>query len=283
MEMANCDPSIHHFSHPHPLELQVSNPQQQSMNTVPCSGCKLKTSATFYACKSCNYILHISCSKMPQCISHPADPNHTLSLLPVPAYPEGYFDCDACGRPGCNFCEFDAHLDCARTNNPKIPMHPQLQPQPIYQQLVQRTAIPQYQYGPQFRPAYILPNRNNPNQVVYRGVGPHQRNSPHNDLFKNVLQNLASGAIQELVQDITGCGSCSSGGGSGGGGSGGGGSGNFISTAANHLGHSMVQNIIDGGGGGGNFVNSTAAQQLSQNLFQNILGGGGGGIGFFCQ
>ncbi|KAJ4971725.1 hypothetical protein NE237_004824 [Protea cynaroides] len=118
MGKPNGSSSIHHFSHPHPLELQVSNGQQAAIK-VSCSGCKLSSSGTFYVCKPCNYFLHISCSQMAQRITHPADPNHTLSLLPVPAYPEGHFNCDACGRSGngfsyhCQTCNMDIHTLCA--------------------------------------------------------------------------------------------------------------------------------------------------------------------------
>ncbi|XP_043691636.1 uncharacterized protein LOC122642258 [Telopea speciosissima] len=116
----NSPPSIQHFSHPHPLELQLSNPNQATMNVmVSCSGCKFNASDTFYICKPCNYILHISCSKMAQHITHPSDPKHTLSLLPIPAYPDGIFNCNACGRSGngfsyhCQACNIDIHTLCA--------------------------------------------------------------------------------------------------------------------------------------------------------------------------
>ncbi|XP_043691635.1 uncharacterized protein LOC122642257 [Telopea speciosissima] len=252
MGKPNCpSASIHHFSHPHPLELQVG------MNViVSCSGCKLNASDTFYSCKTCNYTLHISCSKMPQQITHPADPNHTLSLLSVPAYQEGFFNCDACGRIGngfsyhckacnkdihtlcaikplsinhqshhhpltltfsppyqnkgfscdickqvglnhwlyrCNLCEFDAHLGCASTK-PKLLPQIQTQTQPINQQTVQRTVIPQYQNGSQFVPSYMPSNMNNPNpnpnQVMFgAAVGPNHRSVQQgNGVFSNLFQ-----------------------------------------------------------------------------------------------
>nr|DAD32459.1 TPA_asm: hypothetical protein HUJ06_011310 [Nelumbo nucifera] len=111
------DPYIQHFSHPHPLEL--SNLQQQHPNLASCSGCKQSPSGWIYSCKACNYILHVSCAQMPQLIQHPADPTHALTLLSLPAYPEGVFNCDACGHKGngfsyhCGACSLDIHIFCA--------------------------------------------------------------------------------------------------------------------------------------------------------------------------
>ncbi|XP_077246166.1 uncharacterized protein LOC143886070 [Tasmannia lanceolata] len=116
MEMEGYEPLIQHFSHQHPLELTTF---QQTHITNLCSGCKLKLSGWLYTCYQCNYFLHASCSQMPQLINHPADPNHALSLFPYPAYPEGYFHCDACGRTGdgfayhCGPCNLDIHILCA--------------------------------------------------------------------------------------------------------------------------------------------------------------------------
>ncbi|XVF14143.1 hypothetical protein REPUB_Repub09cG0032100 [Reevesia pubescens] len=109
------DLHIQHFSHPHLLEL--TNPQV--LNISPCSGCKLHSSGWMYTCKPCNFTLHTACSQLPQLITHPAHPGHSLSLLPTPAYPVGYFRCDACGQQGhgfnyhCNQCDFDVHSICA--------------------------------------------------------------------------------------------------------------------------------------------------------------------------
>ncbi|XP_058080158.1 protein VACUOLELESS GAMETOPHYTES-like [Magnolia sinica] len=111
------DATIQHFSHPHPLELvQLSTIH---FPASPCAGCKLKASSWIYACKPCNYVLHITCSQMPQLINHPSDPHHPLSLFPLPAYPEGFFNCDACSRRGngfsyhCGVCDLDIHILCA--------------------------------------------------------------------------------------------------------------------------------------------------------------------------
>ncbi|KAJ8505235.1 hypothetical protein OPV22_006121 [Ensete ventricosum] len=110
------DPRINHFSHPHPLELASL---QQSLTPPTCAGCTFRASGWAYSCKACNYTLHISCAEMPQRIRHPAHPQHSLTLLTVPTYKEGSFNCDACGRDGAGFsyhcepCGVDLHSMCA--------------------------------------------------------------------------------------------------------------------------------------------------------------------------
>ncbi|XP_043717971.1 uncharacterized protein LOC122665906 [Telopea speciosissima] len=115
----NCNQSIQHFSHPHPLELINLQQQQPTFNMPLCAMCKLQHSGLIYICKTCNFILHISCSQRPQLINHPSDPNHLLTLLPFPAYPDGTFTCDACGLQDngfcyhCKACTLDLHIHCA--------------------------------------------------------------------------------------------------------------------------------------------------------------------------
>nr|GMD59499.1 binding protein [Ipomoea batatas] len=106
--------SVLHFSHPHPLHL--SNPHQ----FLSCSACSLEAkSAPVYTCTQCNFCLHKKCFEMPRELTHPFDTAHVLSLLPVPAYPEGLFSCDACGKRGngfsynCQPCGIDLHTICA--------------------------------------------------------------------------------------------------------------------------------------------------------------------------
>lgn len=112
----NIDQTIHHFSHQHPLEL-TRFPQPPPLSS-PCSGCNLQVIGWAYTCDTCNYVLHTSCSKMPRRITHPSDPNHPLTLFSSPAYPEGVFSCNACGREGegfsyhCDECELDVHILC---------------------------------------------------------------------------------------------------------------------------------------------------------------------------
>ncbi|XP_042029979.1 uncharacterized protein LOC121776895 [Salvia splendens] len=110
-------PSITHFSHPHPLLLSNNPPTQH------CSACNLPTpaAAATYVCiiNSCSFGLHPKCSLLPHQISHPFDHQHALTLYPRPVYPEGLFNCDACGNRGgafsyhCSPCGVDLHTTCA--------------------------------------------------------------------------------------------------------------------------------------------------------------------------
>ncbi|XP_068640751.1 uncharacterized protein [Aristolochia californica] len=119
MGKLSCDLLIHHFSHPHPLELFNAQQMSSVAFVAPCAGCKEKLSGWVYICKLCNFSLHVACSQMPQLIHHPAHAIHPLSLLPLPAYSAGYFNCDACGRRGdgfsyhCGACDLDIHALCA--------------------------------------------------------------------------------------------------------------------------------------------------------------------------
>lgn len=118
MGRLSYEPYIQHFSHPHLLEL--TDPQTLTL-IPPCSACKLQSSGSWmYTCKTCvNFTLHVSCTQIPQLITHPSHPSHTLSLLPTPIYPGGVFSCDGCGYRGhgfsyhCNSCDFDLHMLCA--------------------------------------------------------------------------------------------------------------------------------------------------------------------------
>ncbi|CAA2997691.1 C1-like, Zinc finger, RING FYVE PHD-type [Olea europaea subsp. europaea] len=117
MEKPESELLINHFSHPHPLAL-VSFKPSSTPNRITCSACTKQASGAIYSCDSCNYCLHKPCSKMPQRFKHEAD-NHTLSLLAAPPYPEGAFECNACGTKGtgfcyrCENCHLDLHTACA--------------------------------------------------------------------------------------------------------------------------------------------------------------------------
>ncbi|OIT38183.1 hypothetical protein A4A49_31549 [Nicotiana attenuata] len=56
---------------------------------------------------------------MPQQITHPFDEEHQFILLPKPIYPDGNFNCDACGENGdgfsyhCKTCGTELHILCA--------------------------------------------------------------------------------------------------------------------------------------------------------------------------
>ncbi|KZV18163.1 hypothetical protein F511_19114 [Dorcoceras hygrometricum] len=108
---------IRHFSHPHDLHPIPSNYSQNLAGL--CSSCKLQPSGTMYTCPPCSFILHQSCVKLPQLITHPAHSGCHLSLLTMSSYPGGIFSCDACGRRGdgwsyhCSRCGYDLHVRCS--------------------------------------------------------------------------------------------------------------------------------------------------------------------------
>ena len=109
-------PVINHSSHDHSLVL-LNCPTTHS--TSSCAGCEQHLYGLIYTCDPCKYSLHLSCSQAPRSIRHPADTNHSLWLLQYPAYPQGYFYCNACGGQGRSFsyhcapCGVDLHLLCA--------------------------------------------------------------------------------------------------------------------------------------------------------------------------
>ncbi|KAL3512493.1 hypothetical protein ACH5RR_025210 [Cinchona calisaya] len=114
-------PNMKHFSHPHELQLQQIGLANVNDQYPTCSACKLPAlvGENMYICKSCNFLLHLACAEFPQLITHPAHKNHILTLLPVAAYPGGFFNCDACNCQGngfsyhCSSCEYDLHVLCA--------------------------------------------------------------------------------------------------------------------------------------------------------------------------
>ncbi|PKI53429.1 hypothetical protein CRG98_026119 [Punica granatum] len=122
------EPYIHHFSHPHPLELtNVAQSQSMNLSITICSCCTLRSDGGYmYTCRTCSvgggsgFALHLACAQMPALITHPSHPKHPLSLLPATPYHGGSsFNCDACSCPGtafcyhCPDCDFDLHPTCA--------------------------------------------------------------------------------------------------------------------------------------------------------------------------
>ncbi|RWW54813.1 hypothetical protein BHE74_00038594 [Ensete ventricosum] len=127
------DPRISHFCHPHPLELTSL---EQALTPPICAGCASPASGcVVYSCNACNYLLDVSCAKMPRRIRHPAHP-HSLNLFATPPSKEGPSNCDACGRSSsssggftfyCDPCGFRLHCQCAAkplTINHRAHPHP---------------------------------------------------------------------------------------------------------------------------------------------------------------
>ncbi|CAA0827142.1 Cysteine/Histidine-rich C1 domain family protein [Striga hermonthica] len=107
-----------HFSHPHPLTLTPLH-LTPTIPSSSCPACDLGPCGPVYSCAACNFFLHEKCLDFPAKITHPFHMEHVFTLLPRPAYPDGLFNCDACGRPGrgfcyhCNTCGLDLHATCA--------------------------------------------------------------------------------------------------------------------------------------------------------------------------
>ncbi|KAJ6375979.1 hypothetical protein OIU77_000864 [Salix suchowensis] len=115
MERLDHVPYVNHFSHPHPLYLSNA----ESLQMTSCYACKLQPHGWMYSCKTCSFTLHISCTQMPNLITHPSHLIHPLTLFAAPPYPGGSFKCDGCGLQGtgfsyrCTTCDFDVHMICA--------------------------------------------------------------------------------------------------------------------------------------------------------------------------
>ncbi|KAH7316228.1 hypothetical protein KP509_21G084100 [Ceratopteris richardii] len=103
-----------HISHPHILAL--SDPEEVPRSSE-CSACKEPRRGMVYRCTSCNFDLHVSCSRLPVNPVHELHPDHPLTLL---WHDEGdtlhsHYACDACGHViqgwalGCSLCGFHLH------------------------------------------------------------------------------------------------------------------------------------------------------------------------------
>ncbi|XP_077246968.1 uncharacterized protein LOC143886746 [Tasmannia lanceolata] len=128
--LSSQETTLQHFSHVHPLQLYNMQQQEQAQ----CDGCQLPCTGLVYRCTSCNYILHKSCTQIPNQIKHPSHPQHSLTLLATPLYFHATFTCDGCGKLGTSFsfhcatCQFDLHVNCASC--PRVKQH-QAHPHPL--------------------------------------------------------------------------------------------------------------------------------------------------------
>ncbi|GLJ39239.1 hypothetical protein SUGI_0800580 [Cryptomeria japonica] len=111
---------IHHFFHSHILELTTF--QGREANEKYCRGCmKSIGEGLAYHCQPCNFLLHLTCSQIPQQITHPAC-SHGLHLLSQPRnYAPSACRCNACWEFithgfsfHCSICGLDLHPSCAK-------------------------------------------------------------------------------------------------------------------------------------------------------------------------
>ncbi|XP_016707837.1 uncharacterized protein [Gossypium hirsutum] len=89
-----------------------------------CKACFLEISDEAYACKSCKYYMHKTCTNLPWEVLHPLHPHHSLKLL---SEVRGkVFSCDGCRDVtagfayACSMCGFMLDVKCALLRVPKI-------------------------------------------------------------------------------------------------------------------------------------------------------------------
>ncbi|TYG87250.1 hypothetical protein ES288_A13G198800v1 [Gossypium darwinii] len=89
-----------------------------------CKACFLEISDEAYACKSCEYYIHKTCTNLPWEVLHPLHPQHSLKLLSE--FTEMIFSCDGCRditagfAYACSMCDFMLDVKCAILRVPKI-------------------------------------------------------------------------------------------------------------------------------------------------------------------
>lgn len=106
---------IQHFSHSHPLTLEMMNPR--NIGSISCSACRRHCIDLIYTCKECpGYHLHKSCAELPHTIArHPFHPSHPLPLV----FDGPVYACCGCGKWDktllywCRVCNFTLSPDCA--------------------------------------------------------------------------------------------------------------------------------------------------------------------------
>ncbi|KAJ1403355.1 Zinc finger, PHD-type [Sesbania bispinosa] len=106
------DPTVFHFSHPHPLEYTTA---EGPSTVIRCSGCKLRVTfgEDYYQCITCAFSLHHVCYNMPLITNHPSHTKHELVLFLVPSSPakKSTFNCVACKHHVMGLC-----YHCAECN-----------------------------------------------------------------------------------------------------------------------------------------------------------------------
>ncbi|XP_015581806.1 uncharacterized protein LOC8267079 [Ricinus communis] len=123
---SNMPRKTRHPAHPnHYLTLLVSPPSANS--TFKCKACGNNVSGFYYNCAECGIYYHILCSSLPLSVAITSHP-HTLKIEVSSPYD---FCCDLCDKPThlgwlyrCRFCEFDAHISCAISDQRVQPVPP---------------------------------------------------------------------------------------------------------------------------------------------------------------
>ncbi|MFQ6650736.1 hypothetical protein Gotur_022281, partial [Gossypium turneri] len=110
----DAESKIEYFDHEHPLCFKKVAEQNGS---AICKACFLEISDEAYACKSCKYYIHKTCTNLPWEVLHPLHPHHSLKLL---SEVRGkVFSCDGCREVtagfayACSMCGFMLDVKCA--------------------------------------------------------------------------------------------------------------------------------------------------------------------------
>ncbi|XP_017618011.1 uncharacterized protein LOC108462589 [Gossypium arboreum] len=117
----NVESEIEYFDHEHPLCFKKVIEQNES---AICKACFLEILDKAYACKSCKYYIHKTCTNLPWEVLHPLHPQHSLKLLSEvrgKIFPcEGCRDCTEGFAYVCSMCDFMLDVKCALLRVPKI-------------------------------------------------------------------------------------------------------------------------------------------------------------------
>ncbi|KAJ6670268.1 CYSTEINE/HISTIDINE-RICH C1 DOMAIN FAMILY PROTEIN [Salix koriyanagi] len=125
-QMANL---ITHPSHLiHPLTLFAAPPYPGG--SFKCDGCGLQGTGFSYRCTTCDFDVHMICATNPMSLAHQSHP-HQLNLVFYPPYQTKGFSCHICDHKigsnhwlyRCGSCEFDAHMECAKSANNRPSPH----------------------------------------------------------------------------------------------------------------------------------------------------------------
>ncbi|KAB5531717.1 hypothetical protein DKX38_018387 [Salix brachista] len=202
---------ITHPSHPiHPLTLFAAPPYPGG--SFKCDGCGLQGTGFSYHCTTCDFDVHMLCATNPLSLAHQSHP-HQLNLAFYPPYQTKGFSCDICHKIGsnhwlyrCGSCEFDAHMECAKSANNRPSPHLQYSnssPAPNNFNI-------QYQQQPglgggnlafrQSRSMRAMPMQQRQQQASYQQTNGGPDGAANGTLMDTMVQGFVDGAAQQVGQ-----------------------------------------------------------------------------------
>ncbi|KAI5082372.1 hypothetical protein GOP47_0002115 [Adiantum capillus-veneris] len=110
-----------HISHPHILALATL---EEVGRACQCDGCGEPGKGMMYRCTTCNFDLHVSCTRLPLRPMHILHRDHPLTLMfqEDDTWKSSY-TCNACGHEGrgwayeCSLCRFHLHPTCGAVHH----------------------------------------------------------------------------------------------------------------------------------------------------------------------